>query len=82
MDRPTKQTMAAMKEDLVAQLDLVNRALDLENPALEHAMATIETFCAISLRVMSKTNLAKLRSETMTVEISARLAGRTVLDPD
>lgn len=42
------------------------------------AFAHIETFCAIALRVMSKTNPSKIRSEAMTVEIQARMAGREV----
>ncbi len=44
------------------------------------AMCEIETFCAIALRVFRKTNPSKLRSETRTVELQARLDGIPVID--
>lgn len=45
----------------------------------ELALCSIETFCAIALRVMRKTNPSKLRSEARTVEIQARMDGIPVL---
>lgn len=36
--------------------------------------ATIETFCAVALRVMSKTNPSKIASEARTVEISTLIS--------
>jgi len=41
---------------------------------------TYTTHCAIALRVMAKTNASKLRSEMMTVEIAARMAGVDILE--
>jgi len=43
------------------------------------ALCEIETFCAVAIRVMRKTNPSKLRSEARTVEIKARLDGIPVL---
>lgn len=40
---------------------------------LEDQMAEVETFIAIALRVMSKTNPSKLRDAAMTVEIQHML---------
>lgn len=47
-------------------------------PEVQDALAGVETFCAIALRVFAKTNPSKLRSEAMTVEIAARLHGRPI----
>ena len=43
------------------------------------ALCEVETFCAIAIRVMRKTNPSKLRSETRTVEIKARMDGIEVV---
>lgn len=45
---------------------------------VEDALAEVETFCAIALRVMARTNPSKLRAAAMTVEIAARIHGRAV----
>lgn len=45
---------------------------------IEDALAEVETFCAIALRVLAKTNPSKLRAAAMTVEIAARIHGRAV----
>jgi hypothetical protein len=81
-ERPSKATILAARESLMQALKQVRQRLPLHDPAIDAAWAQIETFCAISLRVMAKTNMSKLIDETRTVEISARLAGRPVLDPD
>jgi len=41
----------------------------------EHALCALETFAAIALKVMSKTNPSKVRDCARTVEIKARLDG-------
>lgn len=51
-------------------------------PMDEPAWAEIETFVAISLRVMKKTNPSKLRDCARTEEIKARLSGREVIEDD
>jgi len=43
------------------------------------ALCSIETFCAVALRVMKKTNPSKVRDCARTVEIHARLEGREVI---
>lgn len=78
MTKPTKATVKAASEDVIRVL----ARLRAQSNGSEHDWAQLETFVAISLRVMSKTNFSKLRAETVTVELSARLAGRQVFDPD
>jgi len=46
----------------------------------EHAIAHLETFAAISVRIMRSTNPSKIRDAARTEEIKARVAGREVLD--
>lgn len=46
----------------------------------EAAWAQIETYVAITLRIMAKTNPSKIIDAARTEEISARLAGRPCLD--
>jgi hypothetical protein len=43
-------------------------------------MAHIETFCAIAIRVLRKTNPSKIRDAAMAEEIAARLHGREVIE--
>ena len=72
--------ISAMKEGLLGALNTVRGRLDLTDPQTEQAWAEIETFCAISLRVMAKTNPSKLRDAAMIEEIKARMHGREVLE--
>jgi hypothetical protein len=66
--------------DLTLALQTVREALKpVDGSPEDSALCAIETFCAISLRVMRKTNPSKLRSEARTVEISARLNNIPVL---
>lgn len=60
-----------MTNDLITALGVVRSKLDLEDPAVSDAMAEIETFSAIALRVMAKTNPSKIRSEAVLVNIQA-----------
>lgn len=76
MTKPTKATVNAAREDIVRVIGRLRAGSQSDED-----WALLETFIAISLRVMAKTNFSKLRDETRTVEISARLAGRTVFDP-
>ncbi len=78
MSKPTKATVTAARADVIEVLGRLRAA----SRGAEEDWAQLETFCAIAMRVMAKTNLSKLRSETATVELSARLAGRTVFDYD
>jgi hypothetical protein len=79
--KPTKEANEAIKEALLVDLlTMRSHVLSLEAVHIEDAWAGIETFCAIALRVMAKTNASKLRSEMMTVEIAARMAGVEILE--
>lgn len=46
----------------------------------EAALAWLETFAAISLRVMADTNPSKIREAARLEEIKARMQGRQVLE--
>lgn len=50
-----------------------------EGSEQELALCALETFAAIALRIMAKTNPSKVRSEAMSVEIQARLDGVPVV---
>lgn len=68
--------LAETEADLAASLKVVRDALKpVDGSAEDTAMAGVETFCAIALRVMRKTNPSKVRSEARTVEIKARMDG-------
>ena len=80
--KPTKAANEAIREALLVDLLTMRShvlALDGDFVHIEDAWAGIETFCAIALRVMAKTNASKLRSEMSTVEIAARMAGVEIL---
>ena len=85
MTKPTKAQMARTREQLMQNLHLVESLLTNSgcmDRDTEQAWAEIMTFCAISIRVMAKTNVSKLASETRTQEIASRLAGAPVLSSD
>lgn len=71
----------AIDADLTLALQTVREALKpVDGTPEDNALCSIETFCAVSLRVMRKTNPSKLRSEARTVEIGVRLSGIPVLE--
>lgn len=68
--------------DLIAA-DLVQAIQDIRQyipPEGEDSLAHVETFCAIALRVMRKTNPSKLRDAAMAEEIKARIEKREVME--
>lgn len=68
--------LADVEADLAASLKVVRDALNpVDGSAEDTALSGVETFCAIELRVMRKTNPSKVRSEARTVEIKARIDG-------
>lgn len=81
--RPSKTAIEAMKERIVADIAIVNAGL-LADRTLNHeeaeAMASIETFVAVALRVMAKVNESKVRDAMQIVEIQARMDGRRVFE--
>jgi hypothetical protein len=72
-----RTTTDDIRTDLVASLAEVRGLITAEH---EVAWAHIETFCAIALRIISKTNPSKVRDAAMAEEIAARLHGREVLE--
>lgn len=73
---------AEIEADLVAALRVLRDEIGPieDDTPLDHALAHIETFCAVALRVMRKTNPSKVRDCARTVEIQARMDGREVLE--
>ena len=66
-----------IRSDLLDALSEVRGLITTEH---EVAWAHIETFCAIALRIISKTNPSKVRDAAMAEEIKARIDGREVLE--
>jgi hypothetical protein len=50
-------------------------AADLMDATTDYALCSVETYCAVSLRVLKKTNPSKIRDCARTVEIKARMDG-------
>jgi hypothetical protein len=62
----------------MGDLSIVKSAL--AGAGVDDALAGVETFCIIALRVMAKTNPGKLRDIMRTVEIQARLDGIEIVE--
>lgn len=79
--RPTRQSIAAMTEQVMDDLAVIRSlVVRSEGQAGElGAMASLETFVAISLRVMAKTNASKLIDVMRTVEIVAYMGNKEVM---
>lgn len=73
--KPTAEAINAMKEQVLIDLQAVRES----NPP-EEAMASLETFVAIALRVFAKTNSSKLKDVMRIVEIQARMDGKEVYE--
>ncbi len=76
MTRPTKQAIAEMTQAVMRDMAEVR-----ERVGPTDAMAGVESFIAIALRVFSQTNPSKLREVMRLVEIQARMDGREVISP-
>jgi len=69
-----------IERGMTDNLRILRDALKPEDGTKEEtALCTLETFVALSLRVMRKTNPSKVRSEARTLEIKARMDGIPVL---
>lgn len=73
--RTTAEAINAMKEQVLVDLQAVRGA----DPP-EEAIASLETFVAIALRVFAKTNASKLKEAMQIVEIQARMDGKVVYE--
>jgi len=72
-----KSVTDEIRSDLLNALSEVRGLITTEH---EVAWAHIETFCAIALRIIAKTNPSKVRDAAMAEEIKARIDGREVLE--
>lgn len=73
----------ALDIDLTAAIRTIREALKpVDGSPEDIAIASVETFAVIALRVFRKTNPSKLRSEARTVEIRARMDGIPVQDKE
>ncbi len=83
MPRLTRQQVEAIKADLLHDLATVRAAIhnpEQFDPAdADAALAGVETFCAIAVRLIAQANPSKVRDIAMTVEIQARMDGKEVL---
>ena len=78
-----KADLEEVVADLMASIGWIRDEIGIGSQKVdsrtEEHMAHIETFCAIAIRVLRKTNPSKIRSEARTVEIKARMDGTPVL---
>lgn len=66
--------------ELAQHLATIRKHLDpMDDTPIDYALCSVETFCTVALRVMSKTNPSKIQSVARTVEIKARIDGTQVL---
>jgi hypothetical protein len=72
-----KSDVDLITADLVAAIQDIRQHIE---PGAYDSLAHVETFCAIALRVMRKTNPSKLRDAAMAEEIKARIEGREVME--
>lgn len=80
MTRAHRSDVAELDADITAELKVLRDALEpVDGSAIDTALCSVETFVAVALRVFAKTNPSKLRSETRTVEIKARMDGIPVV---
>ena len=75
-----RSDVSEIERDIVAELRVLRASLKpVDDTPEDHALCAVETFVAVSLRVMSKTNPSKLRSEARNVELQARMDGVPVM---
>jgi hypothetical protein len=75
-----KTDMDQVARELAEHLKTVRQAMQPEDGShADTALCSVETFCAVALRVMKKTNPSKIKSEARTVELYARLQGIPVV---
>lgn len=77
----------AIVQDLRTDFAVLRHDLTGENThpisvAAEVALARLETFCAVSVRVLRGTNPSRIRDAARTEEILARIHKREVLEDD
>jgi hypothetical protein len=81
--RATAEAINAMKEQVLSDLLVVRTGMVADrtlSPAEGEALASVETFVAIALRVMSTVNASKIKDAMQVVEIQARMDGKEVFE--
>ena len=70
--------MGSIERDITSDLKILTENI---MPTIESmdAMCAIETFIAVALRVMTKTNPSKIKDAARTEEIKARIDGRPIV---
>lgn len=73
--------VAEIERDLVQMLGTLRDALGpLEDGSeVDTALCSVETFCAVAIKVMQRTNPSKVRDCARTIEIKARMDGIPVV---
>lgn len=79
-----KADISGIVQDLRVNLEVVRSAMTQGDTVgltaeQEAALATVETFCAIAVRVMRQTNPSKLRDAARAEELAAYIHNREVL---
>ncbi len=77
--RPDRAAIEKMKEQAVETL-VTLRPFIPEAHEPQEALATLETFIDIALRVMAQTNTSKIIEVMRVVEIKARMDGKKVFE--
>lgn len=80
MTRERRSDVTEIDAEITEAVRVLREALKPDDGTeVDTALCSVETFIVIALRVFAKTNPSKLRSETRTVEIKARLDGIPVI---
>ena len=75
-----RSDVTEIDDDITEAVQVLRNALQpVDGSEVDTALCSVETFIVIALRVFAKTNPSKLRSETRTVEIKARMDGIPVV---
>lgn len=71
--------VSEIEADMIRSVGVLRQHVDRSADGAEEALAEVETFIAVALRVMKNSNPSKVRDAAMVEEIKARMDGREVL---
>ena len=76
-----KTDIGQIKADLAGNFDILRQHILAQSSVeAESSLYWVETFCAIAIRVIERSNPSKLRDAAMTEEIKARIKGQRRVD--
>jgi hypothetical protein len=78
-----KNDFGTMEQDLIQAIMFFRNRLASSlkaNPEAEQNWALIETYAAVSMRVLKQANPSKIRDAAQLEEIKARIHGKTVFE--